>query len=173
MNRLLLIMLGVVIVFSGCKGSGNEKVKSTEHQEVANHSVDFTLMGLTDNRVYRLSDYRGNVVLLDFWASWCGPCRVSMPYYNKLYEKYRDKGFIILGIGLENNPQNLINSAKNMGVTYPILQGTKDIAERFKIRAIPTTYLINKSEEIVMRHVGFSEEILKSTEEMIQKLLKD
>ena len=173
MRKLLLILVFSMVLIYGCKtDTSNNPSNSSNKTEVKDNGIDFTLKGL-DGKTYRLKDFRGQVVLLDFWASWCGPCRISMPYFNDLYRKYGDKGFVVLGIGLENNPQNLINAARNLGVSYPILQGTREIAQMFGIRAIPTTFLIDKEGKIVLKHVGFSQEVIKSLDKKIEELTRE
>ncbi|HHE04947.1 MAG TPA: TlpA family protein disulfide reductase [candidate division WOR-3 bacterium] len=166
MRRLLIILIVMaVFVGSGCKknseGSAGKK-SSSEEVNIHNDSsieeedtgVDFTLMGI-DGKTYNMKNFRGKVVLLDFWASWCGPCKISIPHFEKLYSQYKDEGFIVFGIGLEN-AQNLIRASKVLKINYPVLQGTQEIAQAFRIRAIPTTFLLDKRGKIVYAQVGFN-----------------
>lgn len=167
MRRLLVILLVMaVFVGAGCKknsgGSAGKKSNSEEVKPIHNGSnveekdtgVNFTLMGI-DGKTYNMKNFKGKVVLLDFWASWCGPCKISIPHFEKLYSQYKDEGFIVFGIGLEN-AQNLIRASKALKINYPVLQGTQEIAQAFRIRAIPTTFLLDKKGKIVYAQVGFN-----------------
>jgi len=81
---------------------------------------DFTLRTL-DGRNLRLQELRGQVVMVNFWASWCAPCRVEMPHLNKLADKYRASGFTLLGVNVDEDPRNATSAAAKPGVTFPVL----------------------------------------------------
>ena len=106
-----------------------------------------------------LSELRGKVVLINFWATWCGPCRQEIPDFNELYDKYHDLGFEILGISLSDSKQQLINFSKVYNVKYPLLYGNnKDInqvtASYGGVPAVPWSFLIGVDGEIIATYPG-------------------
>jgi len=132
-------------------------------------ALDFTLPDLKGKN-HTLSNYKGKVVLVDFWATWCGPCRVEIPGFVSLYKKYRKKGLVILGVGLDRRDA-LEKFAKKYKMNYPVLIGTKDIGDAYGIRAIPTTLLLDKENRIAYYHIGVTP--MSQFEEEIKKLLEE
>ncbi len=119
---------------------------------------DFSLNSYNGDS-YKLSDYKGKVVLLNFWATWCGPCRMEIPDFNELYNKYHKKGFEILGISLSDTRQQLIDFSKTYGVQYPLLYGTPDeigkiTTEYGGVHAVPWSFLIGVNGEIIAIYPG-------------------
>lgn len=103
-----------------------------------------------------LSDYKGKVIILDFWATWCPPCRKEIPDFIRLYDNYKDKGLVIIGISSESE-DTLKNFCTDAEVNYPIAIGTREIQQAYGgIQYIPTTFIIDKKGNIVNKHVGFT-----------------
>jgi len=100
-----------------------------------------------------LKDFRGKVVLLDFWASWCGPCRRENPNVVKMYEKYKDKGFEILGISLDRTRDKWLKAIEADGLTWPHVSDLKgwqnEVAQLYGVRSIPHTILIDAEGQVV------------------------
>ena len=116
---------------------------------------EFCLNDLTGRRVCS-SQFRGKVLLIDFWASWCGPCKTEMPAYEKFQEAYGQKGLVVIGIGLSmDNPANLKKFARALGVHYTLLMGTKAMQDKFGLLGIPTTILVDRKGIVRDRIVGF------------------
>ena len=115
---------------------------------------DFELNSMDkDGKKYKLSDLRGNVVIINFWATWCGPCRMEIPDFNELYLKNKDKGLIILGVSTDDTKRGLSNFLKSYKIEYPILYGSakqinKITSEYGGIRALPTSIIIDRNGEI-------------------------
>jgi cytochrome c biogenesis protein CcmG/thiol:disulfide interchange protein DsbE len=110
-----------------------------------------------DGRTVRLSEFRGRPVILDFWATWCAPCRASMPHLNTLQSRYRDQGLVVLGLSVDDtDPQVVRRYADRLGVTFRIAVADEKILDLYgPIRAIPTTFFINRRGDIVRRVVGY------------------
>ena len=113
---------------------------------------DFELNSMSEKK-YKLSDLKGNVIILNFWATWCGPCRMEIPEFNDLYLKNKDNGLIILGISTDDTKRGLSKFLKTYKIEYPILYGsskqiTKISNEYGGIRALPTTVIIGRNGEI-------------------------
>jgi thiol-disulfide isomerase/thioredoxin len=145
---LALSVMGAMLLF-GC----SESSKLSDPP-----AADFVLKDLNGNSV-ALSDYRGKVVLLEFWATWCPPCRATMPAIEKIYKAYKDKGLVVLAISLDNGDWDFVKSfAASYGVTYTILKGTDDIQTKYGVRAIPTTVILDKNGRIAKRYLGFGNE---------------
>ena len=165
-NKIIKLLL---IVFLGTIGfssffsqdtlitlSQKEKVKKVL-QDI-NKAPDFTLQALNDSS-YTLSKMAGKVVLINFWATWCGPCRMEIPEFNELYENYHEKGLEILGISVSDNKKQLKNFTKSFAVDYPLLYGgTRDMNNIMKdyggVYAVPSSFLIGKDGSIIWSYPG-------------------
>lgn len=102
------------------------------------------------------ADFHGKVLLIDFWASWCEPCKREMPAYEKLQERYGARGFVVLGIGLSSESTAAMEEfAKRLGVRYRLLVGSAEVEKQFGILGIPTTILVDRNAIIRKRVVGF------------------
>jgi cytochrome c biogenesis protein CcmG/thiol:disulfide interchange protein DsbE len=116
---------------------------------------DFDLVTL-DGRKVKLSDYRGKAVILNFWATWCAPCKVEMPWFVDLQNHYGKEGLTILGIAMDDSdPQKIAQFASEMGVNYPVLLGTNKISEAYgEVEYLPTTFYIDRQGKIVGKVAG-------------------
>jgi peroxiredoxin len=108
----------------------------------------------TAGREVSSAEYRGKVVLLDFWATWCAPCRREMPGYEGLYLRYKDRGFAVVGIAADSDARVVSRFAKKLGITYPLLINGMDV-QRYGVDGLPTTILIDGSGLIREKIVGF------------------
>lgn len=116
---------------------------------------DFTLKAKSGENV-RLQELSGDVVLVNFWASWCGPCRKEMPLLQKLQDKYKDMGFTVLGINVEEQNDAAKNFIDEVGVSFPILlDETNQVSKLYQVEAMPTTVIIDRKGNKRYVHYGF------------------
>ena len=111
-------------------------------------------IGLKDTRGARvdLASLKGKVVIVDFWASWCAPCKEEMPVLEKLYKKYKDRGLVVVGVSVDNELANVKTFLKTMPVSFHIVHdGTKEVANRYKPPKMPSSYIVDRNG--VVRHV--------------------
>jgi len=117
-----------------------------------------------------LSDYRGKVVLLDFWATWCGPCRIEIPGLVELQRRYRDQGLQILGIAMDEDPHAVRQFYRDYKMNYPVAIGDESVAELFGgILGLPTSFVIGRDGRIRGKHVGLTS--ISTFEMQIRELL--
>jgi peroxiredoxin len=116
---------------------------------------DFTLTALNGQKL-SLADYKGKVVLLDFWATWCGPCRIEIPGFIELQNKYRDQGFTVIGISMdEGGPEVVKEFYQDYKMNYPVALGTQTVSELYGgVYGLPTTFVIGRDGRIYSRHPG-------------------
>ncbi len=118
-------------------------------------SNDFKLKDL-DGKNVALSDFRGKVVFVDFFATWCPPCRQSIPAVESLYNKYKDNpNVVFLGINVGEDEQKVKDFVKESGITYKVLLGDKNVMASYKIRSIPSFFVIDARGNISNKHVGY------------------
>ena len=118
---------------------------------------DFTLRGI-DGRNVRLAEQRGSVVMLNFWASWCAPCRVEMPHLVRLQEKYRDAGFRFYAVNVDDDPRNASVAVARLGLPVPVLfDADKAVVRRFDVATMPTTVLIDRDGRVRPVFRGYRE----------------
>lgn len=109
-----------------------------------------------DGSTVKLADLRGKAVLLNFWATWCTPCKVEMPWFVELQNKYGPQGLQIVGIAMEDEQGPVEQFTRDLGVNYTILMGRNAVSDAYAVFAFPTTYYIDRNGKIVGRHEGLS-----------------
>ena len=133
---------------------------------------DFTLRSSLGKNL-KLSEYRGQVVMINFWATWCAPCRQEMPELNRLYEQYQRVGFVLLGVNVDDNPKAAQELSAQLGVRFPVLfDSAKQVSGRYDIDAMPSTLLIDRSGTVRYLHRGYRRGVEKEYEEKIRELLR-
>jgi len=132
---------------------------------------DFTL---TDSKgaSVKLSDYKGQVVLLDFWATWCGGCKVEIPWYMEFQNKYKASGLSVIGVSMDEDGWKSVKPfLEKQPVNYPVVIGNPDLAKRYMVDAMPMTLLIDREGKIAASHVGMVDK--DAFEGEIRVLLQD
>ena len=105
-----------------------------------------------DGEMLRLSDLEGKVVVLNFWASWCPPCRWEMPFFEEMHQEYKDQGVVFLGVAISDTLENARGFAESTGVTYPIgLDTTNEISRNYNVVSLPTTFFIGREGNVERR----------------------
>jgi peroxiredoxin len=125
-----------------------------------------------DGKTYELYQNKGKVIILNFWATWCGPCRQEIPDFVELYKKYKDQGVVIVGVSLDKDGWEKVNPfVKQNNINYPVVLDNGTVASSFgKIQFIPTTFIIDPSGTIVDEHTGVMTKAM--LEAKIKPLLK-
>jgi peroxiredoxin len=144
-----------------------------EEPTVGQPSVDFALRSLTGANV-RLSEHRGEVVLINFWATWCGPCRQEMPLLDELYSKYQRAGFTLLGVNIDATAAQAGEMVHALKVTYPVLlDDRQEVSRAYRVGSMPLTVLIDR--QGVVRYVsqGFKPGFEKRYAEWLRELLNE
>jgi peroxiredoxin len=134
---------------------------------------DFTLR-LAEGGNLRLAEQRGQVVLINFWASWCGPCRVEMPHLNRLHDKYKAGGFTVLGVNIDDDPRHGAATATRWGLKFPVLlDAEKTVTRRYDLGAMPSTVLVDRDGRIRFLHRGWRDGLEAEYERQIRELVKE
>lgn len=183
-KRLVACSLGALLVLSGVAcDSGYSEQESSSGNAVAvrrappamgSPAPDFQLIDLQGNR-QALPDYHGKVVLLNFWATWCGPCRVEMPSMEILYQDLRDKGFAVLAVS--SDPQGSLVTrpfVTSNGLTFPILHDSDyRVSGSYGVRTLPMSFLIDRHGTLTHRVFGARDWNSPEARDLIQGLLRN
>ena len=160
-----------MIAVTGCAAERDTSTVAGCAPDAKLANLNFTLKDL-DGKDVALSASKGNVILLDFWATWCGPCKFEIPGFIELYTKYRGQGLQVLGFAVDDPIPALQDYAKQMKMNYPILvgQGREDVVDAFgPMPGLPTTFIIGRDGKVCTSHTGFTEK--EKFEEQIKALL--
>jgi cytochrome c biogenesis protein CcmG/thiol:disulfide interchange protein DsbE len=135
------------------------------------HAPDFALKD-ANGKLVHLADYKGKVVLLDFWATWCGPCKVEIPWFMDFQRKYKDRGFEVLGVSMDDDGWKAINPYVAMEkINYRVVLGDDTTGDLYGgLEALPTTFVIDRDGRIASVHVGLVNK--KDFQDAIEKLLQ-
>jgi len=157
-------------LFIGCS-SGVRAAESVKPEKDRHPAVDFTLKD-ADGKTVKLSDYKGKVVLLDFFATWCGPCKIEIPWFMEFERKHKDRGFSVLGVSMDDEGWEVVKPfLQDLNVNYRVVIGNDFTAQAYGgVDALPTTFLIDREGRIAAVHVGLAGK--KDFENGIEKLLQ-
>ncbi|GMQ86982.1 MAG: TlpA disulfide reductase family protein [Gammaproteobacteria bacterium] len=139
----------------------------------AGPAPDFTLKSESGSNL-RLSEFRGEVVMINFWASWCAPCRQEMPLLDELYTQYQPLGFTILGINVEEDSTKARQMLKNIPVNFPVLfDNTSEVSKLYNVVAMPSTVLIDRDGNIRYLHQGYKPGYEESYQQQVRELIRE
>jgi thiol-disulfide isomerase/thioredoxin len=153
--------------------SESESSESAPKDLLGKKAPDFQLTSVAGKN-FKLADVKGKVVLLDFWAVWCGPCQESMPFFQKLQDEYGPKGLEVLGLHVDDRmpgTDEVKSFLEERGIRYENLVSTADVDDGFQIYAMPTSYLIDRGGVVRKRHVGFGPDTAPDIEKDVRELL--
>ena len=161
-KTVLILVLSIIIsIFSACSGTVTSKpeIKTSEYPPAPTNLMQATLTKL-DGSGFKLDDYKGKVLLVNVWATYCGPCIDEIPKFVELQDKYKDKGFEVIGLNLhyEDTPQVIKDFGKELNVNYDLVKGDEKLFDEFvkvsKRPAIPQSFLIDREGKLLGVFVG-------------------
>lgn len=166
--RFLGALVILLALATAC--SSSKAVNAAKGDKNQRRAPDFALIDAAGKTV-RLSDFKGKVVLLDFWATWCGPCKIEIPWFMEFQRKYKDKGFSVVGVSMDEGGWEVVRPfLDQLKVNYPVLLGTDETAGNFGgVEVLPTTFIIDKNGRIVATHQGLTgkDEFEKAIESLL------
>lgn len=134
---------------------------------------DFALKSATGENL-RLSEYRGDVVMINFWATWCGPCRQEMPLLDELYGRYQRVGFSLLGINIDDDSRRAMAMVDELGVSFPVLfDEHKEVSKLYQVEAMPVTLLLDREGTVRYVHHGYKPGYEQKYLDEIRSLLRE
>jgi len=140
---------------------------------VGEEAGNFTLKSADGSNI-RLSEHRGQVVLLNFWASWCGPCRQEFPHLDALHQRYADLGFTVFGVNVEQDRASADKILREIPVTFPVLFDDNNVvSELYKVDAMPMTVLVDRNGVVRALHRGYKPGYEDTYDKEVRALLKE
>ena len=134
---------------------------------------DFALKSSTGDNL-RLSEYRGDVVMINFWATWCGPCRQEMPLLDELYNRYQRVGFNLLGVNIDDDSRRAMQMAEELGIDFPVLfDASKEVSRLYEVEAMPVTVLVDREGTVRYVHHGYKPGYEDKYLDQIRSLLRE
>jgi thiol-disulfide isomerase/thioredoxin len=165
LKLLPLLILLALPLFYGCSDSDK-----TSKASAPRSAPEFTLEDVAGNMV-SLSELKGKVVLLDFWATWCPPCRESIPHLAKTYNHYKDQGLEVVGVSLDTNIDDLKDYVISKKIPYKVVIGNQQVKVAYGVSSIPRMFLVDRNGVISADYLGFSSSIGDEMEAKIETLL--
>jgi DsbE subfamily thiol:disulfide oxidoreductase len=173
-NRKVVVLCAALLAVSGAAWANADYSVIPKLEEVKDHPAapDFTLKNPAGRKV-SLNDYRGKVVFLNFWASWCDPCRGEMPEMDKLYREFKGKGFEILAVNVKDKQEDALKMLKALKITYPVaLDPQGEIGLLYGAWAMPSTYLIDRKGVVLARMWGPADWYSPAARNLIKTLVE-
>ena len=161
MKRNNIVLIVVILVVAGMIISAARLHKKRaagpglQAEAVGSVAPDFTLSTVAGKRV-KLSDYRGKAVLLNFWATWCAPCKVEIPWFMDLEKEYGSQGLVVVGVAMDDDGKDTIAKfSKDMKIDYTVVIGTDEVADQYGgVAGLPTTFYVDRTGKIVKKVAG-------------------
>jgi peroxiredoxin len=150
-----LIAAASILCLAGCRNYSSTVKAAVKAEGERKPAPDFALKD-ADGKTVKLSDYRGKVVLLNFWATWCGPCKIEIPWFMDFEQTYKDKNFAVLGISLDEDGWEAVKPyIEQKKINYRVVLGTEQIAQLYgEVDSLPTTFMIDREGRVAAVHIG-------------------
>ena len=170
-NLLRVMVAACALAAMGCDLAPAEPKPQAKPAEKRNQAPDFELTD-SNGRKAKLSDYKGKVVLLNFWATWCGPCKLEIPWFVDFEKRYKDQGFAVLGVSMDEDGWDAVKPyIEDKQVNYRVMVATDAVAQLYGgVEALPTTFMIDRDGKIASTHIGLV--MKKDYEDEIAELLR-
>jgi peroxiredoxin len=151
----VLIALSLALLFTAC--SNRPTRGAVREEKDRNSAPDFALKDANGQTVH-LSDYKGKVVVLDFWATWCGPCKIEIPWFMDFEKEFKNRGFAVLGVSMDEDGWKVVKPyVAGMKMNYRVLLGNDEVSGKYGgLDSLPTTLLIDREGRIVSKHIGIT-----------------
>lgn len=151
---VVAVVIALMLV-AGLRMARHSRTSSPSADLKGEMAPDFSLQSL-DGKTVRLSDYRGKAVLLNFWATWCAPCKIEMPWFVELQKQYGPDGLQIVGVAMDDaSPKEIGDFAKEMGVNYPVLIGKEAVGDAYGgVQFLPESFYIDRSGKVLDKAFG-------------------
>ena len=165
LNRLVIVVMVAGIIF----GPGRLYAAPRSGQAAPNFKIS-----TTSGQQVSLDNYRGRVLVLDFFATWCQPCRASIPHLVEMNRKYGAQGLYVLGMSADEDGERAVKAfADQNHITYPVALAGESTLIDFGVRSVPVMFVIDKKGRVAEVFRGFTDEVARSTEQLIKKLLAE
>ncbi len=156
-SKRILIYGIVALCLLGLYVAGRRTAQKPKPAASGNAAPDFTVTDI-DGKKLTLSDYKGKVVLLDFWATWCSPCRAEIPHFVEMQQKYGPQGFQVIGISMDDDAKPVRDFYQQYKINYPVAVGDDKLAESFGgVLGLPVNFVIDREGRIVGKYLGATE----------------
>jgi peroxiredoxin len=153
--RRNLAAIALAVLLASCSRSPSTVRAAVKAEKDRKPAPNFTLKDATGADV-KLSDYRGKVVLLNFWATWCGPCKIEIPWFMDFQQQYRDRDFAVLGVSMDDDGWKSVKPyVAEHKINYRIVIGTEELTQQYGgVESLPTTFIVDREGRIASVHVG-------------------
>ncbi len=147
--------LSVLMLSSGCSNSGSSVRAAVKPEKERKNAPDFVLKD-SNGATVKLSDYRGKVVLLNFWATWCGPCKIEIPWFMDFEQKFKDQGFAVLGVSMDEDGWDAVKPyITSKKINYRVVMGDDSTGNMYGgIDSLPSTFIIDRDGKVASVHIG-------------------
>ncbi len=163
-TRLIVVLLGGAILVAACG----------EQRFLAPDAPDFSLPTLDGGHQITLSEYRGEVVYVSFWASWCVPCREEMPHLARLWQQHREEGFQVIGINVDEDPEAARQFAAASGVEFPLVRDEdRAVSKLYRVAGYPSHYIVDRRGKVRFSALGFTGDDALAVTQEVQTLLAE
>ncbi len=153
----VVLAVSIVLALAGCSRSDIrvQAAASLKPEVERKPAPEFSLKDLNGKTV-KLSDYRGKVVLLNFWATWCGPCKIEIPWFAEFEQKHKDQGFAVLGVSMDEEGWDVVKPfLEEHRVNYRVLMGSDQVAQLYGgVDSLPTSFIIDRDGRVASVHIG-------------------
>jgi peroxiredoxin len=167
MQKKTIVAALVLLIGLAASGAALSKAAATRP------APDFTLKSLSGENV-RLSELRGNVVMINFWASWCGPCRQEMPLLEALYQRYSGLGFELLGVNVEQDVDDAKRWLADRPVSFPVLLDPENaLTKMYQVKAMPSTILVDRDGNVRHLHKGYKPGDENAYQDLVRSLIRE